>query len=77
MFAWLLSPETIPKEYSTWYVGLSFIKPISNLYAEAFDRILSASQVPEFAVLANRTAVRQRLIDPVQVQRALNFRVSR
>ncbi|WRT67803.1 uncharacterized protein IL334_004777 [Kwoniella shivajii] len=51
MFAWLLSPETIPKEYSAW--------------------ILQASRVPDFAVMANRTAVRQRIIDPKQVQRAL------
>ncbi|WVF69152.1 hypothetical protein IAT40_003927 [Kwoniella sp. CBS 6097] len=51
MFAWLLSPETIPREYSAW--------------------ILQASRVPDFAVMANRTAVRSRTIDPKQVHRAL------
>ncbi|OCF43564.1 hypothetical protein I317_02582 [Kwoniella heveanensis CBS 569] len=51
MFAWLLSPETIPREYSAW--------------------ILQASRVPDFAVMANRTAVRNRMIDPKQVHRAL------
>ncbi|WVQ96654.1 hypothetical protein IAU59_003760 [Kwoniella sp. CBS 9459] len=51
MFAWLLSPETIPREYSAW--------------------ILQASRVPDFAVMANRTAVRNRTIDPKQVHRAL------
>ncbi|WVR06354.1 hypothetical protein IAU60_003385 [Kwoniella sp. DSM 27419] len=54
MFAWLLSPETIPREYSAW--------------------ILQASRVPDFAVLANRTAVRQNTIDPALVQRALTHK---
>ena len=39
------------------------------------SRILQASRVPEHAVMANRTMVRQGLIEPVQVQRALNHRV--
>ena len=39
-------------------------------------RILQASRVPEHAVMANRTMVRQGLIEPVQVQRALTHRVS-
>ncbi len=38
-------------------------------------RILGASRVPEFAVLANRTAVRQGFIEPQQVQRALAYKV--
>ncbi|KAK8858599.1 hypothetical protein IAR55_002828 [Kwoniella newhampshirensis] len=54
MFAFLLSPETMPREYSQW--------------------ILAASRVPEFAVLANRSAVRQGAINPVQVQRALGHK---
>lgn len=56
MYAWLVSPETIPREYNNW--------------------ILQASKVPEFAVMANRTMVRDGVIEPVQVQRALNHRVS-
>lgn len=39
-------------------------------------RILQASRVPEHAVMANRTMIKQGLIEPVQVQRALNHRVS-
>nr|XP_031864219.1 uncharacterized protein CI109_000131 [Kwoniella shandongensis]KAA5531291.1 hypothetical protein CI109_000131 [Kwoniella shandongensis] len=54
MFAFLLSPETMPKEYSQW--------------------IQAASRVPEFAVLANRTAVRKGFIEPLQVQRALGHK---
>ncbi|ORY24308.1 hypothetical protein BCR39DRAFT_547390 [Naematelia encephala] len=54
MFAFLLSPETMPREYSSW--------------------IQSASRVPEFAVLANRSAVRQGIIEPAQIQRALGHK---
>jgi hypothetical protein len=38
-------------------------------------RILQASRVPEFAVLGNRTAIRQGLIEPLQVERALQHKV--
>ncbi|WWD04851.1 hypothetical protein V865_002922 [Kwoniella europaea PYCC6329] len=54
MFAWLCSPETIPREYSAW--------------------ILQASRVPGFAVNANRTLVRQKIIEPVQVKKALEHK---
>lgn len=54
MFAFLLSPETIPREYNNW--------------------ILSASRVPDFAVQSNRTAVRQRWIEPANVQKAIDYR---
>ncbi|WWC88699.1 uncharacterized protein L201_003612 [Kwoniella dendrophila CBS 6074] len=54
MFAWLCSPETIPREYSAW--------------------ILQASRVPSFAVNANRTLVRQKIIEPIQVQKALEHK---
>ncbi|KAL7423098.1 hypothetical protein Q5752_002397 [Cryptotrichosporon argae] len=53
MFAWLLSPETMPKEYSQWIQG--------------------ASQVPEHAIIANRTAVRHNLIAPDLVHEALQM----
>ncbi|KAI9632051.1 uncharacterized protein MKK02DRAFT_21065 [Dioszegia hungarica] len=54
MFAWLLSPETIPREYNKW--------------------ILSAFRGPECAVLANRTAVRQGIIEPAHIQMALDHK---
>lgn len=40
------------------------------------SRILQASKVPEHAVMANRTMIRQGIVEPIQVQRALNHRVS-
>ncbi|CAD6569098.1 MAG: hypothetical protein TREMPRED_005046 [Tremellales sp. Tagirdzhanova-0007] len=54
MYAWLCSPETIPKEYNDW--------------------ILKASRVPEFGLLAHRTVMRKGLIEPLQVQRALQYK---
>ncbi|KAL0255686.1 hypothetical protein I308_100493 [Cryptococcus tetragattii IND107] len=54
MFAFLMSPETIPKEYNNW--------------------ILAASRVPSFAILANRTQVRQGYIQDALVQEALNYK---
>ncbi|WVQ73232.1 hypothetical protein IAR50_002798 [Cryptococcus sp. DSM 104548] len=54
MFAFLMSPETIPKEYNNW--------------------IRSASRVPQFAITANRTQVRQGFVGEEMVQQALNFK---
>ncbi|WVQ83089.1 hypothetical protein IAT38_005227 [Cryptococcus sp. DSM 104549] len=56
MFAWLMSPETMPKEYSNW--------------------ILSASRVPGFAVVANRTVTRQGLIDEAVIQKAIDYKLT-
>lgn len=38
-------------------------------------RILQASKVPDFAVLANRTIVRGGYIEPEQIQRAISYPV--
>jgi hypothetical protein len=70
MFAWLLSPETMPKEYSNWSVRCSTCRQVADR-----NRILSASRVPDFAVVANRSIIRQKTLDPYQVQRALSRQV--
>jgi len=69
MFAWLLSPETIPHGYSKWYV-------CASVETRLTFRILGASRVPEFAVMGNRTIVRRGFLEPQQVQRALAHEVS-
>lgn len=46
-------------------------------YLANWCRILSASRVPEFGLLSNRTIMRQGIIEPVQVQRAIDFKVRR
>ncbi|WVO12586.1 hypothetical protein L204_100191 [Cryptococcus depauperatus] len=55
MFAFLMSPETIPKEYYSW--------------------IRSASRVPEFAIQANRSLVRNNIIDENMAQKALDYKL--
>ena len=56
MFAWLLSPATIPAAYARW--------------------ILGASRVPEYAVAANYSLVRQGVLYHEPVKRALTHKVS-
>ena len=40
-------------------------------------RISLASRVPPFGVAANRTIVNQGMLEPLQVQRALDYKVPR
>ncbi|ODO10135.1 hypothetical protein I350_02363 [Cryptococcus amylolentus CBS 6273] len=60
MFAFLMSPETIPKEYNNWQV----IPQIGEI----------PSRVPQFAITANRTQVRQGFVGEDMIQQALNFK---
>ena len=69
MFAWLLSPETMPHSYSRWQVYSLETRCNTDL------RILGASRVPEYAVLGNRSIVRHHSIEPQQLERALASRV--
>ena len=48
----------------------------SSTAAIAYVRILNASRVPDFAVKGNRSIVRQGVLEPGLVQRALDFKVS-
>ena len=56
-------------------IGTQSLFNVENkIYRRA--RILKASRVPEFGLLALRTVMRQGLIEPLQVQRALQYGVS-
>lgn len=76
MFAFLLSPETIPPEYNAWYVYFQVLQGWRPMLTFSPDRILGASQVTGDAVKLNRMIERQGKVDIDLVKKIMQHKVS-
>jgi hypothetical protein len=76
MFAFLLSPSTIPPEYNSWYVSFAVDLMGSWTLTGEGNRIQSASRVQKSAIQANYSVVRDNAVNVEALKQALKHKVS-